>query len=269
MSSTRTNRQEHDSICSMLKRKNNSLPRTVQYWLYFKAHILMPEYVRLALMEQTSSSSSGSLTKREFISFVKEYAPLNKWGPRFCRQKTSADSKKRRLSSVAYEIISVSFVYYQMLFTGPLRVQESSLGGLGVFMQEKQLTITSGDRILPQYLWGACVEILEEDYDELHENAYPSLYEARGCNYILVGPLSLVNHSCGSTNYFTQPCSKHHHQQIEEFDGISFVYVRVTGEDDYSLKHGDEILANYRLQPDEQSGTTMVLGRQCGCPAHD
>ncbi len=157
-----------------------------------------------------------------------------------------------------------------MLFTGPLRVQESPLGGLGVFMQqEKQLTINSGDRIFPQYLWGACVEISEEDYDELHENAYPSLYETRGCNYVLVGPLALVNHSCGSTNYFTQPCSKHHHHQMEEFDGISFVYVRVTGEDDYSLKHGDEILANYRLQPDEESGTTMVLGRQCGCPAHD
>ncbi len=56
---------------------------------------------------------------------------------------------------------------------------------------------------------------------------------------------------------------------MEEFDGISFVYVRVTGEDDYCLKHGDEILTNYRLQPDEENGTTMVLGRQCGCPAHD
>ncbi len=94
MSSSRKHHQEHDSICSILKRKHNSLPRTVQYWLYFKTHILTPVCVRLALMEQTSSSSSGSLTKREFISFVKEYAPLNKWGPRFCRQKTSADCRK-------------------------------------------------------------------------------------------------------------------------------------------------------------------------------
>ncbi len=30
-------------------------------------------------------------------------------------------------------------------------------------------------------------------------------YEARGCYYVLVGPLALLNHSCVSTNYSLNP----------------------------------------------------------------
>ena len=88
------------------------------------------------------------------------------------------------------------------------------------------------------FLWGPLWEIPSKDSAELQELRYPSLFEARG-EYILGGPLCLANHSCSSSLRFTQPQK----MSLEEFAGVSAVYVRATAE--VSFQEGDEVLVKY------------------------
>jgi hypothetical protein len=74
--------------------------------------------------------------------------------------------------------------------------------GAGLFARRN---LTFKDVYFALYGW-LCV-IGSEEYEKLHDNLHPSLYEFREKRYILGGPLSCVNHACNAPVGFSPPCT--------------------------------------------------------------
>jgi len=116
--------EENRTLRNKLTSKHNAIPRAVSYWLYFKAHILEKPDTR-RLFQQP-------LSKTEFRTLVKKHASPLKCGPSFCRNRKG--NAKRNTN----DLLAGIWPYYLALLhpDSPFCVNESALGGLGLFCSE-------------------------------------------------------------------------------------------------------------------------------------
>jgi hypothetical protein len=228
----------------ILKRKYNSIPHGVSYWLYFKRHLLEKTSVR--------KQFQLVLNYQEFRELVRNVANPLKYGPSFCRRKNSEKTNKRNMN----DMIQIIWEYYLDLLhpDSPIYVADSTYGGLGIFLRNNSI-ITA--KSLNHYLYGVLFEI--EEFEELQENHYPSLFQAHQSKQcILCGPLSVVNHSCGSKLHFSQPKL----MKKEEFEGLEAVYCQIIGAKSIMSDKGDELLLNYFPNCDTKPN---FFGIACQC----
>jgi len=119
--------------------------------------------------------------------------------------------------------------------------------------------------VFEKYLYGILSEVDYDDFRELTENQFPSLYWHKK-KYILSGPLSLVNHQCGSSLHFSRP------KEQTTVTITAKVYAQVWGggdDDDVDGLDGmkdDEICVDYF--PDESLYKDVFFsGKPCQCVA--
>jgi hypothetical protein len=245
---------------STLKRKpqRNSVPRGVNYWLFFKRHVLERADVRARF-------EAEPLSVDDFRQLVKVVANPLKWGPSFCRQRRgiSAKTVKRNTN----DMLAVLWHYYKALLhpTSPMYVAESAtMGGLGLFAR-RAATVTAGACPFENHLWGVPFELDEAGFAELQADNYPSLYHTPdGRAHILCGPLALVNHQCASPLAFSLPrkvSASRGGISMEEFSDLSAVYARATVR--YRATKDNEITIDYFTG--ENHGNISFAGAECRC----
>jgi hypothetical protein len=109
-------------------------------------------------------------------------------------------------------------------------------------------------------LWGALFPISIEDYEYLLDKQYPSLYKSSDdTQYIMGGPLSLINHDCGS--YFAISNTKFEIQQ-EHFEELKAVGAKIICEHHLTIVAEEEITIDYFSQSKEQ---VDFFGKACKC----
>jgi hypothetical protein len=212
------------------KKRNISFPDwPVKAWLFFKSQVV--EDVEIVKLIKLSNINSR-------IQFRKLITPvISRGGPRGTRGKVYSKTKRS-------ELISICWWYFQQLFAEqlPYEVGTSELGGVGIFWKKtgKLVCADNGTVESLTQLVGFIIYIVEEDFEILLSHNYPSLYRN---NYILIGPLSLVNHHCQSSLGFTTETRRH---QIAEFADICMVQLRFL-EVDTAVEsvEGAEILVKY------------------------
>ena len=272
--------EELSKLKSTLKRKpqHNSIPRAVNYWLFFKRHILERADVR-AQFEEESLDIDG------FRRLVRAVANPCKWGPSFCRQRrgTSAKTAKRNTN----DMLAVLWRYYEALLhpASAIYVAESeAVGGLGLFVRRAAAVVTGGN-LFEGHLWGVPFEVAEDAFAELHAGDYPSLYRTPdGRAHILCGPLALVNHRCAAPLSFSLPKKivvapvtaaaatsvpatllRKGGISLEEFAGLSAVYARATMR--HRMAKGQEVMVDYFGQEGRKKdhGSISFGGVECKC----
>ncbi len=109
-------------------------------------------------------------------------------------------------------------------------VKSSTLGGVGLFARRR--IILEAASVLP-YIMGYVYNISDLEWDELRAKQFSSLYQyGASCRGIMVGPLSLANHSCLSALSFTKPnkqghvfvCTSHQQQTLEADEELLLYY---------------------------------------------
>jgi hypothetical protein len=193
--------EELSKLRSTLKRKpqHNLIPRAVNYWLFFKRHILERPDVR-AQFEEEPLDVDG------FRRLVRAVANPCKWGPSFCRPRRGMSAKTAKRNT--NDMLAVLWRYYEALLhpASTIYVAESdAVGGLGLFARRGAAVAMAG-RLFHGHLWGVPFEVDEDTFAELHADDYPSLYRTPdGRAHILCGPLALVNHRCAAPLSFSLP----------------------------------------------------------------
>jgi hypothetical protein len=87
--------------------------------------------------------------------------------------------------------------------------------GIGIFARRNQ-TREEGELLFAENLFGIFFTLDSDDFQELEEREYPSLFQERENGAIIGGPLSLVNHQYLQNLHFTVPKKMY----IEEFEGL-------------------------------------------------
>jgi len=192
---------EYGALDCILRRLRNSIPRTLLHWLYFKRHVLEKDDVRTLFQTR-----SEVLTRKEFrLALLESKADPRCFGPRFCRL-SSRLSRERNIR----ELISIAYRYYLALLSSqsPVEVRRSSsIGGLGIFLKQS-INISCEELFLEHIIFGLALELSDEEYEELHRCGYPSLIAGYRKQYLLAGPLALINHSCSAPACFSVPQRK-------------------------------------------------------------
>jgi hypothetical protein len=159
------------------------------------------------------------------------------------------------------------YPYYQVLLSkeSPLLLDDSGPGqGLGLFAA-KSTTVQEGKALFEGNLWGIPYKVSEEDFHDLDDHGFPSLYHPGPEEYyVLCGPLALVNHLCAGHLCFSGlrqlKLAKHVHP-LAQSRGIQTVARKRC-----KLAKGKEIRVDY-FATDGQGCSAPVLfgGIQCGC----
>lgn len=200
-------------------------------WLNFKKLILENGNIRSCFDQQILSTEQFKKKfTRELLSKVPSLKP-------FVKQKS---------------ILDQWYNYYQELlhFDSPIKVKISDYG-LGIFSKHK-VHFNDGDKIFKKQLFGELVEIEEDDFSKLSNASYPSLYACSSKHYILIGPLSLINHRCKIQAGFTRK------QKLHE---CYVCYAQIFDDIDYD--EDEEILVNYTNV--REPGTQKFDNRNCDC----
>src|SRR5689334_5903150 len=147
--------EELSKLGSNLKRKRNSIPRAVNYWLYFKHHFLEKPEVRTCFQKDLSYG--------EFRRLVKTKANPLKFGPSFCRRRTSRTNKRN-----IDDLILVIWEYYLVLLhpDAPIYVSDSKIAsGLGIFLKQDMVrSAKEGSLLFEKSLFGVSFEVDEAEF---------------------------------------------------------------------------------------------------------
>lgn len=226
------------------KMKDSETKRITQYWLFFKANILEVQEIREKFQNKI-------LDQEEFRKIVRELRNPSSYGPNHCRG--SSESAKRNCR----ELLSVIYIYYLKLLhpSSKVYVADSKMEGtgLGIFLREPVRVPIVGF-LLPYDLFGVVNEVDPKLKEELDKKNYPSLYKNQTKQGILVGPISLLNHSCGANLTFASS----NVTLEEEFKSLATIGVRayfgafVGGKD-------EEVYIRYA--PEDR----FFIGTECKC----
>lgn len=249
---------EYGSLQALLKRKRHSVSRAALYWLYFKRHLLEKEDIRTLFQGQPCLSK---VDFRELLFSTRDCHP-QRHGPRFCRV-SKEDTRAKNIR----ELISITYQYYLSLLapTSILEVRNSTItrAGLGVFLKENH-QLSRNEGLLASTLFGFPLELSKGDYDELLESGYPSILRGYRKRFIIIGPLSLVNHSCRAPLQFSLAESPV--DMAEEFLGMPTV--QLTARKELSILRGSEVFVDYFGGTAKREGS-QVFGDICACKSCD
>lgn len=140
------------------------------------------------------------LSKNEFRELLVATRDCNpeRHGPRFCRV-SKEDTRSRNIRELLSQGPLITYQYYLSLLapSSVIEVKASTIpqAGLGVFVKEN-LQMSRNESLLSSTLFGLPLEISKSDYEELVQRGYPSILRGYRKRFIIIGPLSLVNHSC-------------------------------------------------------------------------
>ena len=212
-------------------------PRLAIWWNWFKTHYLCNETT-------FSSSSSAPLSFAEFQKFVKKNTPLNYW-PIEVRRNSKTAKKIRK------EFLRELFIFYQYTLSPKLSFHlRHSDYGLGIFARKSIINRNE--------LWGLLLHVNDWVGKELKEVNYFSLCpSSSSSSYIMIGPLSLVNHSCNARFSFTAPQKNHLKELDDWFLGFNAIYLSCE-QDFIPVKKRQEIFALYNK---------TELNFECKCTA--
>lgn len=245
---------EYRVLEALLKRKRHSISRAAQYWLYFKRHILEEEDICKLFQARPLLSKEEF---RELLVSTRDCSP-ERHGPRFCRV-SKQDTRARNIR----ELVSITYQYYQTLLapTSALEVKTSTItgAGLGVFVKEN-LQLSRNESLLPSALFGLPLELSKSDYEELLQSGYPSILRGYRKRFIIIGPLSLVNHSCRAPLQIS--LSESPVDIAEEFLGMSTV--QVIARKELSIQKGSEVFVDY-FGGTAKRERSQVFGDICAC----
>ncbi|ELR16734.1 uncharacterized protein ACA1_090320 [Acanthamoeba castellanii str. Neff] len=256
--------EEATKLKQVRKGATTPVPLPVSYWLYFKRAILERPEVR----EQFASAPLGP---DQFRALLKKEANPAKWGPSFCRTgRGRSDSTVRRMTT---DMLAVVWRYYEALLhpDSPIYVAESKrAGGLGLFARRTS-TVAVESAFAPAHLFGICFGVTEEQFSELESVGYPSLYWHEPS--ILYGPLSLINHKCGSLLCFSFSRKIDPRQRqaagkavtLEEFAGLSAVYTLAIQEGCRIKEHQEITIDYFNTGGDDDDKKVTFFGAPCRC----
>jgi len=216
----------------LLKRKRHNIALGVRSWLSFKAALERGAFHGLCNESGIGSPSRNACGECDTLKvFAQRYRHLVKvYGPRNARKRTATG---KRLCS---DIVGVWFYFYRVLCSlqSPFEVRKTADGrGLGVFAKRD----VSYDQVR-KILLGFIARVGADEFELLQKHGYPSLL---GSSYILFGPLSCVNHDCGSHVRFSNHC-KH---CVNEMQGFPAIRVKCMSRKTMKWIKGDEIVVNY------------------------
>lgn len=248
---------EYAALESILRRKRHTIPRTAIYWLYFKRHILEKDNVRRLFSE------CDQLDKQKFALLLdgcSDSCP-EKYGPAFCRRLKDKRSNRRNVR----ELITVSYQYYLALLSpsAPVYVARRTSVGLGVFVKRATNISKGAAPFGGMHTYGFALELGPRDDGELVEAGYPSLMRGYRKRYMLIGPLSLLNHSCGAPMQLQlSPSPERPPKQVlpEEFAGLPAVQIVALRSLD--LQVGQELTYDYFCGV---TGAVRGFGSGCRC----
>lgn len=192
------------------------------------------------IRKRNSSIPFGVIFWGSFITciFKKKAIPQNLDRPRFAIAakrwlKRSGPKSVRKSDEYIRQVIKVWWSYYEKLcLSSVVEVKNTKGRGLGVFVRQ-QATLEE----VRQVLTGLIAWMDSDEFTKLKDGKYPSLFCSGGDDYILFGPLSLVNHECGSLLRFTRPLK----ESNEEFPVITIK--TLSGRK--TFRKGEEILVDY------------------------
>jgi hypothetical protein len=165
----------------LLRKRSNSIPFGVVFWGSFLTCIFKKKAIPQNLNQAVFSQRARRWLKR--------------CGPR----------EVRKSDAYIRQVVKIWWGYYEALCLSPIiEVKNTIDRGVGVFFKKQGSTLEEVRRALKGFI--AWVD--EDEFKMLKEAKYPSLYStASGC-FILFGPLSLVNHACGSSLRFSMPLKR-------------------------------------------------------------
>lgn len=140
--------------------------------------------------------SRYQLDKEGFKEKIQTQTNLKIYLPNSCRGKDPLNKWNRR------EFITVLFAYYLLLLHKDSNIEVKATIDRGLFLKED---IVARKYLPINYLFGVWV-----DFKDLDEKGYPSLFEdeQKEISGIVLGSLSLVNHSCESSLVFKEQKSR-------------------------------------------------------------
>jgi len=218
---------ENEALIGLLRRKSHSIPLGVRYWTFYKKSLLENDAVR-------EKFTNKDLTFDEFKTRAK----------RLLRNSPARRNRhtKNWRNTLDRDLLKVLYVYHKSLLAAnvPWTVQRAANQGLGIFAK-RAFRWTTGDS---KALFGIVCGISEDDFTELRERKYPSLFSSRNTGSgILFGPASLVNHSCSAQASWSAPCKRGVPELFEGFNAL-----RLKMPPNTPFKMGEEIHVKYGMR---------------------
>jgi len=213
---------EHEILVKIASFKHLHIPEGAFVWSWFKRYYLEDQERRKLL------SNQPALDFQSFKKTIKATTRPTKYFPTFVR------NNKRKIRDWIHEF----YVYYNYTLAAdvPFDIQDSTYG-LGIVSRNP--AATSKD-----LLWGIIYYVSDETAETLIEMKYPSLYGKGLDTAIVCGPISLLNHSCGSPFGFSLPTKKYPNEELEVFFGGCDM-ILIKNFDRRFLQAGQEITVKY------------------------
>ena len=160
-----------------------------------------------------------------------------------CATHLHGGTAARRIGAICWiaTCSKVLYVYHKSLLAVkvPWTVQRAANKRLGIFAKSDFRWTVADSKAL----FGIVCGISENDFAELRERKYPSLFSSQNTGSgILFGPASLVNHSCGAPASWSAPLKR---GVPELFEG--FAALRLKMPPSTPFKMGEGIYVKYGM----------------------
>jgi hypothetical protein len=188
----------------LIKKRINSIPFGVIFWGSFITCI----FKKKAIPQDLDRTTFSQRAKRW----------LKKSGPKSVRKS----------QEYIRQVVKVWWSYYEKLCLSIVEVKNTRDRGLGVFVRKSGVTLEEIRKVLT----GPIAWVEPEEFAKLKKGKYPSLFCGES---ILFGPLSLVNHECGSKLRFTRP-----RKRLDDFPEIT-----IKALEPKKFRKGEEVLVDY------------------------
>jgi hypothetical protein len=100
-------------------------------------------------------------------------------------------------------LATACWLWYKELSLAPVRVKSCPRYGLGLCAKEELVLKSRGDQSTIPNLTGQLVHVKSKNFEKLRAVGYRSLLQSgAGRQGVLIGPVSLLNHSCKESQMF-------------------------------------------------------------------
>ena len=165
------------------------LPVAARRWEFFVEHILGSK--------QSLFWTRSLRIRKEFNQVFKQAFDKEFWN-------RSAPNCFRGVQNRAQRALlaAACWLWYKELSLAPVQVKAFPRYGLGLCAKDKLILESNGKQSSIPSLTGQLVRVKVKTFDKLCASGYRSLLRGRGQQGVLIGPISLLNHSCKESQLF-------------------------------------------------------------------
>lgn len=167
----------------------NWLPVAARRWEFFVEHILGSK--------QGLFWTRPLRTRKEFNIVFKQTFENDFWN---CSASNCFRGERNRDQRTL--LAAACWLWYKELTLAPVQVKSFPRYGLGLCASGKLVLESHSNQSIIPKLSGQLVRVKSKNFENLSSAGYRSLLRSHGRQGVLIGPVSLLNHSCKESQLF-------------------------------------------------------------------